>query len=145
LQHGVQNPDIIHQFYSESHFDNCSVFLNVGFSNGFATMTQRFEWARQNAVGNPEFLAPHYTSFLDISADVAAALAALATDPECLLQPACPTAQAAADAALIGSFLPALARIFHNWIEQRSGEGVRRLENTEPNENATRRFFCDRL
>jgi hypothetical protein len=34
-----------------------------------------------------------------------------------------------------------LARKIHSWIEQRSGEGVRRLENTEPNENATRRFF----
>jgi hypothetical protein len=34
-----------------------------------------------------------------------------------------------------------LTRKIHSWIEQRSGEGVRRLENTEPNENATRRFF----
>jgi tetratricopeptide (TPR) repeat protein len=34
-----------------------------------------------------------------------------------------------------------LARKSHNLIEQRSGDGVRRLENTEPNENATRRFF----
>ena len=34
-----------------------------------------------------------------------------------------------------------LARKTHNWIEQRSGEGVRRLENTEPNESATHRFF----
>lgn len=34
-----------------------------------------------------------------------------------------------------------LAWIFHSWIEQRSGESVRRLENTEPNENATHRFF----
>jgi len=49
LQHGVQNADIIHQFDSESHFDNCSVFLflGMGFSNGFATMTRRFESARQ--------------------------------------------------------------------------------------------------
>jgi hypothetical protein len=37
--------------------------------------------------------------------------------------------------------LQTLARKIHSWIEQRSGEGVRRLENTEPNENATRRFF----
>jgi hypothetical protein len=109
LQRGVQNADIIHQFDSESHFDNCSVSLNVGFSNGFATMTRRLESARPNALGNPEFLAPHYTSFLDISTDVAAALAGLATDPECLLQPACPTARAAADAAAVGSLLPALA------------------------------------
>lgn len=49
LQSGAQNSDIIHQFDSESHFDSSSVFLNVGFSNGFATMTQRFEAARQNA------------------------------------------------------------------------------------------------
>ena len=109
LQRGVENPDIIHQFDNESHFDNCSVFLNAGFSNGFATMNARFAAARTNALGNPEFLAPHYTSFLDISADATAVLTALATDPACILQPACPTAQAAVDAALIGSFLPALA------------------------------------
>src|ERR1041384_3406106 len=108
LQRGVQNSDIIHQFDSESHFDNSSVSLNLGFSNGFMTMTQRLESARQNALGNPEFLAPHYTSFLDIAADVAAALAALAIDPKSLLEPACPTTQSAVDAALIGSFLPAL-------------------------------------
>jgi len=35
----------------------------------------------------------------------------------------------------------ALARKIHNRIEQRSGERVRRLENTEPNETTTRRFF----
>ena len=109
LQHGVQNADIIHQFDSESHFDNSSVFLNVGFSNGFATMTQRLASARQYALGNPEFLAPHYTSFLDISSDVVAELTALATDPQCLLQPACPTARAAADAIVISSLIPALA------------------------------------
>ena len=40
---------------------------------------------------------------------------------------------------------PHLAWINHGRIEQRSGESVRRLENTEPNENATRRFFDDRL
>jgi len=108
LQHGVQNADIIHQFDSESHFDNSSVFLNIGFSNGFATMTQRLASARQYAMGNPEFLTPHYTSFLDIATDVAAELAALATDPACLLQPACPTSQSAADAALIGASLLAL-------------------------------------
>jgi len=108
LQRGVQNADIIHQFDSESHFDNCSVFLNVGFSNGFLTMTQRVEAARQNALGNPEFLAPHYTNFLDISTDVAAELLSLAGDPECLLRPACPTAQAAVDGALVGSLLPSL-------------------------------------
>ena len=34
-----------------------------------------------------------------------------------------------------------LARIFHRQIEQRSGESVRRLEITQPNENATHRFF----
>jgi hypothetical protein len=38
-----------------------------------------------------------------------------------------------------------LARIFHRQIEQRSGESVRRLEITQPNENATHRFFYDRL
>ena len=38
-----------------------------------------------------------------------------------------------------------LARIFHSGIEERSGEGVRRLDITQPNENATHRFFCDRL
>ena len=108
LQRGVENPDIIHQFDSESHFDNCSVALNVGFSNGFATMNQRFAAARPNALGNPEFLTPHYTNFLDISAGVVAALTALATDPQCLLQPACPTARAAADAVVISSLLPAL-------------------------------------
>ena len=109
LQRGVQNADIIHQFDSESHFDNCSVFLNVGFSNGFATMNRRFAAARPNALGNPEFLAPHYTSFLDISANVVAALGALATDPQCLLQPACPTSRAAADAIVVSSLLPSLA------------------------------------
>ena len=109
MQRGVENPDIIHQFDSESHFDNCSVALNVGFSNGFATMNQRFAAARPNALGNPEFLAPHYTNFLDISIGVVAALNALATDPQCLLQPACPTARAAADALAISSLIPALA------------------------------------
>jgi hypothetical protein len=38
-----------------------------------------------------------------------------------------------------------LARIFHKGIEQRSGEGVRRLDIIEPNESTTRRFFYDRL
>ena len=38
-----------------------------------------------------------------------------------------------------------LARIFHRGIEQRSGESVRRLDITQPNENATHRFFNDRL
>ena len=38
-----------------------------------------------------------------------------------------------------------LTWIFHRGIEQRSGEGVRRLDITQPNENATHRFFCDRL
>lgn len=38
-----------------------------------------------------------------------------------------------------------LARIFHSWIEQRGGEGVRRLEITKPNDNTTRRLFLDRL
>src|SRR6185436_8725969 len=108
LQSGVQNADILHMFDSESHFDNSSVALNVGFSNGFAMMTQRIESARLNALANPEFLAPQYTSFLDISTDVAAALAALAIDPECLLQPACPTSRAAADTILVSSLLPAL-------------------------------------
>jgi hypothetical protein len=41
--------------------------------------------------------------------------------------------------------LAALARISHDRIEQRSGESVRRLDITQPNDNATRRFFCDRL
>ncbi|MDB6066090.1 MAG: hypothetical protein JWR26_2298 [Pedosphaera sp.] len=109
LQHGVQNSDIIHQFDSESHFDNSSVVLNVGFSGGFLTMTQRFEAARLNALGNPEFLAPHYTNFLQISEELAAALADMATDPACLLQPACPTTRAAADAIVITAFLPTLA------------------------------------
>jgi len=39
----------------------------------------------------------------------------------------------------------ALARIFHSEIEQRSGESVRRLDITQPNENATHRFLYDRL
>jgi hypothetical protein len=39
----------------------------------------------------------------------------------------------------------ALARIFHSRIEQRSGEGVKRVVITQPNENTTHRFFCDRL
>jgi hypothetical protein len=34
-----------------------------------------------------------------------------------------------------------LARKSHNLIEQRSGDSVRRLENTEPNENAPHRCF----
>jgi hypothetical protein len=38
-----------------------------------------------------------------------------------------------------------LARIFHSGIEQRSGESVRRLEITQPNEDATRRLYCNRL
>ena len=108
LQRGVENPDIIHQFDSEFHFDNSSIFLNVGFSNGFETMNQMFAAARPNAVGNPEFLSPHYTNFLEISSDVVAALTSLSTDPECLLQPACPTAQSAADAIVISALIPAL-------------------------------------
>jgi len=107
LQRGVQNADILHQFDSESHFDNSSVFLNVGFSNGFATMSQRIESARVNAVGNPEFLSPHYTSLLDIATDVASALAELAVDPECLVLPGCPTSQSAADAVAVSALLPA--------------------------------------
>jgi hypothetical protein len=39
----------------------------------------------------------------------------------------------------------ALARIFHKGIEQRSGEGVRRLDITKPNESTTHRFFYYRL
>src|SRR6266478_9775388 len=35
-----------------------------------------------------------------------------------------------------------LARIFHSGAEQRSGGGVRRLDITQPNENAPHRFFC---
>jgi hypothetical protein len=38
-----------------------------------------------------------------------------------------------------------LTRIIHRGIEQRSGERVRRLEITQPNEHATHRFFGDRL
>jgi serine/threonine protein kinase len=38
-----------------------------------------------------------------------------------------------------------LARIFHPLIEQRSGRSVRRLENTRPNDDDTRRFLFDRL
>jgi hypothetical protein len=38
-----------------------------------------------------------------------------------------------------------LTRIFHSRIEQRSGEGVKRVDITQPNENTTHRFFCDRL
>ena len=52
------------------------------------------------------------------------------------------------DAELAGGIQPlctSLARIIHSWIEQRSGEGVRRLDNIEPNENTTRRFFYNRL
>lgn len=108
LQHGVQNADILHQFDSESHFDNSSVVLHLGFAEGFTTMTQRLASARQNALANPEFLAPHYTSFLDITLDAVAALAELGADPQCLIQPACPTSRAAADAILISSFLPSL-------------------------------------
>ena len=44
-----------------------------------------------------------------------------------------------------GDALVVLARIFHGGVEQRSGERVRRLINTEPNETATHRFFEDRL
>jgi hypothetical protein len=38
-----------------------------------------------------------------------------------------------------------LARIFHAWIEQRSGEGVIRLVSPSQNENTTHRFFWYRL
>jgi hypothetical protein len=38
-----------------------------------------------------------------------------------------------------------LARIVHKGIEQRSGESVRRLEITQPNERTTHRFFGYRL
>jgi hypothetical protein len=38
-----------------------------------------------------------------------------------------------------------LAWKFHSGIEPRSGENVRRLEITQPNENAIQHFFCDRL
>jgi hypothetical protein len=44
----------------------------------------------------------------------------------------------------VQNFKP-LARIFHKGIEQRSGERVRRLEITQPNEYATHRFFDYRL
>jgi hypothetical protein len=38
-----------------------------------------------------------------------------------------------------------LTRIFHAWIEQRSGEGVIRLVSPSQNENTTHRFFWYRL
>ncbi|HTV42914.1 MAG TPA: phage terminase large subunit [Candidatus Sulfotelmatobacter sp.] len=38
-----------------------------------------------------------------------------------------------------------LTRIFHKGINQRSGWSVHRLDFTKPNENATRRFFDNRL
>jgi hypothetical protein len=38
-----------------------------------------------------------------------------------------------------------LDRQWYRGIEQRSGERVRRLEITQPNETATHRFFDDRL
>jgi hypothetical protein len=38
-------------------------------------------------------------------------------------------------------FTACLTRKSHNLIEQRSGDSVRRLENTEPNENAPHRCF----
>ncbi|HTV43160.1 MAG TPA: hypothetical protein VMF08_21525 [Candidatus Sulfotelmatobacter sp.] len=41
--------------------------------------------------------------------------------------------------------LPHLTRIFHKGINQRSGWSVHRLDFTKPNENATRRFFDNRL
>lgn len=44
-----------------------------------------------------------------------------------------------------GALKHALTRKFHVKIEQRSGERVRRLENTRPNDDDTHRFFCDRL
>ena len=46
---------------------------------------------------------------------------------------------------VLESTVEALAPIFHGGIEQRSGERVRRLVNTEPNETATHRFFEYRL
>ncbi len=49
------------------------------------------------------------------------------------------------DDTLINCPFCGLARIFHRRIEQRSGESVRRLDITQPNENATHRFFYDRL
>lgn len=133
LQHGVQNADILHQFDSESHFDNSSISLNLGFSNGFAIMTQRIESARQNALGNPEFLAPHYASFLDISVDVVAALSELSIDPQCLLQPACPTSRAAADAILLSSFLPPL--VFNSNPDPHRATAPRSLFHYPPDPN----------
>ena len=50
-----------------------------------------------------------------------------------------------ADSVDLRRDLRRLARIFHSRIEQRSGGGVRRLENIEPNETGTHRFFFDRL
>jgi hypothetical protein len=44
-----------------------------------------------------------------------------------------------------GYEISGLARIFHSWNEQRSGEGVPRLELIEPNETAIHRFFWDRV
>jgi ATP-dependent Clp protease ATP-binding subunit ClpA len=57
----------------------------------------------------------------------------------------CYTAQAQEVLLLANSECHQLARIFHSEIEQRSGESVRRLDITQPNENATHRFLYDRL
>jgi hypothetical protein len=38
-----------------------------------------------------------------------------------------------------------LARKIHRRMNRRSGECVQRVESIEPNENAPRRFFADRL
>jgi hypothetical protein len=38
-----------------------------------------------------------------------------------------------------------LNRTVVSGIEQRSGESVRRLDLTQPKENAIHRFFCDSL
>lgn len=38
-----------------------------------------------------------------------------------------------------------LTRIFHRKVKQRSGERVKRLDITQPNENTAHRFFWDRL
>jgi hypothetical protein len=72
---------------------------------------------------------------LDIAVDIANRLAlGLPPTPVAPVAPPTPAPE-----------LEGLACIFHRGIEQRSGERVRRLEITQPNENATHRFFDYRL
>jgi predicted HTH transcriptional regulator len=102
-------------------------FFLIGYVEQFGTGTQRMiDLLQQAGLPEPEFESREH--FFRV-----------------LFRKPVPIEKRFAHSDLNGRQVIALARIFHRGIEQRSGERVRRLEITQPNENATHRFFDHRL